>query len=165
MPELKSCPFCGGTKLKIEKKSTLAGFNGLDERVERHTFSVRCNICKARGGAVGGRVVHHYRHEESLRADWETTDEDLERLAIEVWNRRPGEVHARWIDAHEEIRYAPTVDAVPVVRCKDCQFWSRYTGQWENHDAGACKYRKSDYGTRADDYCSYGVCKNRGDCR
>lgn len=41
MPDLKPCPFCGGTKLKVERKSSLAGFNGLDERVDRHTFSVR----------------------------------------------------------------------------------------------------------------------------
>ena len=27
MAELKPCPFCGGTKLKIERKSRLAGCN------------------------------------------------------------------------------------------------------------------------------------------
>lgn len=54
---------------------------------------------------------------------------------------------------------APTINAVVVTRCKDCQFWSRYTGQWENHDAGACKYRKADYGTGPDGFCSDGVRK------
>lgn len=38
MAELKHCPFCGGTKLKIERKSRLAGWNGLDMRVEMHTY-------------------------------------------------------------------------------------------------------------------------------
>ena len=35
--ELKPCPFCGSAKLKIDKKSTLYGYNGLDMRAERHT--------------------------------------------------------------------------------------------------------------------------------
>ena len=84
---LMPCPFCGGTKLKIEKKSTFAGYNGLDERVDRHTFSVRCNTCNARGGTAGGKVVQHY-HGHSLRADWETNDGELERLSVRAWNRR-----------------------------------------------------------------------------
>ena len=37
--ELKPCPFCGSAKLKIDKKSTLYGYNGLDMRAERHTYS------------------------------------------------------------------------------------------------------------------------------
>ena len=39
MTELKPSPFCGGTKLKIGRKSRLAGRNGLDMRVEMHTYS------------------------------------------------------------------------------------------------------------------------------
>lgn len=38
MNDLKPCPFCGGTKLKIDRKSRLAGWNGLDMRVEMHTY-------------------------------------------------------------------------------------------------------------------------------
>ena len=37
----------------------------------------------------------------------------------------------------------PTVDAVPVVRCKDCKYW----------DCGDCYLLEL---SRPDDYCSYG---------
>lgn len=93
MDKLKPCPFCGSTKLKMEKKSTLAGFNGLDWRVERHTYSVRCNVCHARGGAAGGKVIPHYEffnkpYEHLPPPQWVTTDEKLREEAAEAWNRR-----------------------------------------------------------------------------
>ena len=49
--KIKSCPFCGGTKLKVERKSRLAGWNGLDMRVDAQTAAdvapvVRCKDCK-----------------------------------------------------------------------------------------------------------------------
>ena len=34
--ELKPCPFCGSTKLKIDKKSVLDRYTGLGVRLERH---------------------------------------------------------------------------------------------------------------------------------
>ena len=85
MADLKPCPFCGSTKLKLERKSTLAGWNGLDWRVERHTWSVRCNSCFSRGGAVGGRVCAQDR--EHI-IPWATTDEALSEQAVALWNRR-----------------------------------------------------------------------------
>lgn len=88
MFELKSCPFCGGTKLKIDRKSRLAGWNGLDMRVEMHTYSVRCNTCHARGGAIGGRVMNDPRTRCAKLPDWATTDKALEAKATEAWNRR-----------------------------------------------------------------------------
>lgn len=94
MAELKPCPFCGGTKLKIEQKSTFAGYNGLDHRVERHTYSVRCNICHARGGTVGGKVIQHfhlYVGREIPIPEWATTDDVLQNKAVEAWNRRGGD--------------------------------------------------------------------------
>ena len=86
--ELKPCPFCGGMKLKIERKSVYAGTNGLGQRVERMTYSVRCNKCHARGGAVGGKVLSLYRFSITKLPDWATTDVALKQQAIEVWNRR-----------------------------------------------------------------------------
>ena len=97
MNELKPCPFCGGTKLKIDRKSRLAGWNGLDMRVEMHTYSVRCNTCHARGGAVGGRVMNERFTRCAQLPDWATTDNALEEKAIEAWNRRGDVVHGRWV--------------------------------------------------------------------
>lgn len=89
MSELKPCPFCGSTKLKIESKQKLGGYNGLDMRVENRTYSVRCNVCHARGGAVGGKVIPEHRLRPDLPLPtYATTDESLKNRAIEAWNRR-----------------------------------------------------------------------------
>lgn len=88
MIDLKPCPFCGSHKLKVMKASTLAGWNGLDMRVERHTWSVRCNVCKARGGAVGGKVLVQRLPNGFELPPWAITDEKLRAECIEAWNRR-----------------------------------------------------------------------------
>ena len=45
---------------------------------------------------------------------------------------------------------APTIDAVVVVRCKDCRWWQNdYMGTWCGRVSGI-------HFTNADDYCSYG---------
>ena len=61
------------------------------------------------------------------------------------------------IYAKESIREAPTIDAVPVVRCKDCKSWEQYNAcdgtkphRCMNHDS--IFYKR----TKADDFCSYG---------
>lgn len=61
---------------------------GLDCREEMHTFSVRCNTCHARGGAVGGRVMNDPWTRCTQPPDWATTDKTLEAKAINAWNRR-----------------------------------------------------------------------------
>lgn len=53
-----------------------------------------------------------------------------------------------WNSAIKIIQNSPTVDAVPVVRCKDCVFW----------DNGDC-YRLEL--SRPEDFCSYGKRKER----
>ena len=57
----------------------------------------------------------------------------------------------------DEIDNAPTVDAVEVVRCKDCKSWEQYNAcdgtkphRCMNHDA--IFYKR----TKPDDFCSYG---------
>lgn len=57
-------------------------------------------------------------------------------------------------DSWVEINCAPTIDAVPVVRCKDCRYETsnqharELTGQyWCKHKLQPCN---------ADDFCSYG---------
>ena len=55
----------------------------------------------------------------------------------------------------------PTVDAVEVVRCKDCKYWEQYNAcdgtkphRCMNYDA--IFYKR----TKADDFCSYGERKD-----
>lgn len=48
------------------------------------------------------------------------------------------------------IKTAPTVDAVPVVRCRECKRWESNC----NGKAGICQKRKGV--ARANDFCSYG---------
>ena len=53
-----------------------------------------------------------------------------------------------------EIDDAPTIDAVQVVRCKDCKYWN----EWEN-GTGNCERSENAYfwyGTDFNDFCSFG---------
>ena len=119
MADLKPCPFCGGTKLKVDRKSRLAGWNGLDMRVEMHTYSVRCNTCHARGGTAGGRVIYTPWTRCAPPPDWATTDKALEEKAIEAWNRRADVVHGRWVTHY---RSGTTVAEGYVSTC--CDMWN-----------------------------------------
>jgi hypothetical protein len=49
----------------------------------------------------------------------------------------------------------PTVDAVPVVRCKDC----KYHFYDEKYDVAYCSRKDYGYGWKDDDYCSMAVRK------
>lgn len=87
--ELDNCPFCGSERLKLEHKSRLAGWTGIDARVEYVTVSVRCNGCHARGGTAGGKVIRsHMDIYRDAMPEWATTIEQLEALAARAWNRR-----------------------------------------------------------------------------
>lgn len=57
----------------------------------------------------------------------------------------------------QEIFDAPTVDAVPVVRCKDCQYWNpRY------ETMGICmKHNSIVTFTKPDFYCAWGERKQK----
>ena len=58
-------------------------------------------------------------------------------------------------DIEDWLNSAPTIDAVPVVRCKDCKF-----GDWDSepHDAMVCMRTKDGFWSDndGDDFCSYG---------
>lgn len=55
-----------------------------------------------------------------------------------------------------DVENSPTIDAVPVVRCKDCKCWT----EWSN-GAGSCSRFALDWiGTDADDFCSMGERKD-----
>ena len=83
--EIKPCPFCGSGKLKIVDKRKKAGFTGLDAPVYLASFSVRCNICHARGGTASGKVVDCA---DRLAPSWSVKEQDLIQRAAELWNRR-----------------------------------------------------------------------------
>lgn len=50
---------------------------------------------------------------------------------------------------------APTVDAVPVVRCENCRYWERWETIAGVSNKGYCLCHNVD-GIEADDFCSYG---------
>ena len=62
-------------------------------------------------------------------------------------------VDAKFIDT------APTIDAVPVVRCKDCRYYQDNNGGYPNADCKWCKDETPD----ANDYCSCGERKDKDD--
>ena len=79
MAELKPCPFCGGTKLKIDQKTgSSSKWNSEKKRLDKLVVvTVRCNRCHTRGPTT------------SLWGSW--IDRPIEALgdaAIEAWNRR-----------------------------------------------------------------------------
>lgn len=51
---------------------------------------------------------------------------------------------------------APTVDAVPVTRCRDCRYYQDNNGGYPNADCKWCKDETPD----ANDYCSCGERKD-----
>ena len=68
--ELKPCPFCGSTNLKLEKKRTV--YKGH----KAYVASIRCNCCHARGGTVTNLTIPY------------AVKEDVENTAYQLWNRR-----------------------------------------------------------------------------
>ena len=64
------------------------------------------------------------------------------------------------------IRKRPTIDAVPVVRCRDCQHWKPTGSKAGNSFSdmeyiGSCEFSK--YCRRESDFCSYGERKEGAD--
>ena len=57
-----------------------------------------------------------------------------------------------------EIVNAPTVDAVEVVRCKDCERWDRFMDTFGACNTGLCFIHNTRMGE--DDFCSYGERKD-----
>lgn len=73
MSELKPCPFCGGTKLKIDSKRTFKYGK------EKHcSVTVRCMKCHARGPVVGINMPNGHYNEREI----------CEKEVDEAWNRR-----------------------------------------------------------------------------
>lgn len=58
----------------------------------------------------------------------------------------------------EEIDKAPTIDAVPVVRCRDCKWFNHYTTECESDDVATDHEGGASFSINfgPDDFCSYG---------
>ena len=52
----------------------------------------------------------------------------------------------------EYAEYLPTVDAVPVTRCKDCKYWQDNNDGYPHEE---CRWAHEET-PDADDFCSYG---------
>lgn len=75
MPELKPCPFCGGTNLKINIERT---YEYVGET--RCSAIVKCVNCRAKGPVVRINMKYGQPHEREI----------CEETAAEAWNRRVG---------------------------------------------------------------------------
>lgn len=71
----------------------------------------------------------------------------------------------RYFDIKFDVEEAPTIDAVPVVRCKNCKQFLEYTREYAQTVDGAdgdCYIRLMNDGEKQyaacnyDDFCSYG---------
>lgn len=49
----------------------------------------------------------------------------------------------------------PTIDAVPVVRCKDCK-WFKTNYMWNGQECKICVIEPYEPVRKPDDFCSYG---------
>lgn len=83
--ELKPCPFCGGTKLKIDSKSKHISYRHVDVI----TATVRCNVCHARGGTASGECGNYIFG--IPKSEKITTREEIDQKAAAAWNRRSSE--------------------------------------------------------------------------
>lgn len=72
-PTPNPCPFCGGTKLKVDSKRSSVSFKEC-----RCAVSVRCMKCHARGPTVSVKLAQGQYDERKIG----------EAAAIEAWNKR-----------------------------------------------------------------------------
>lgn len=92
---------------------------------------------------------------------------DADRLSEAIYDNVPAPYEdASWAKENclAEIEAAPTVDAVPVVRCAKCEHW---VGNDDGQYVCALFDIANSYGepvvTKPDDFCSYGKRKGEAD--
>ena len=96
---------------------------------------------------------------------------DADRLSEAIYDNVPAPYEdASWAKENclAEIEAAQTVDAVPVVRCRECKHFRHYGKtslfiNGKNIKAGWCQRRiryDEEYRMTADDFCSYGERKD-----
>lgn len=77
IPKLQPCPFCGGTKQKIDIKQTFP-----HSQMKYCSVTVRCMKCHARGPVVGINMPRGQHNEQEICAN----------AAVETWNWRAEDV-------------------------------------------------------------------------
>ena len=99
--ELKSCPLCGG---KIDERGWQCNYG---DRIM--TLNLKCEKCGTFFKFKSNWLVDSYSE------------------AIEAWNRRIGEYREAILAVKSILHSAKPIDAVPVVRCKDCKhhYWEQ----------------------------------------
>ena len=71
--------------------------------------------------------------------------------------RHPGELCYSEVDVANLLLHAPTVDAVEVLRCRDCKYWGDEDGKLHNYLIDG---RHTGWCPTENDFCSYGERKD-----
>lgn len=80
---------------------------------------------------------------------------DADALKTKAFGKRGGLLHTSEIDE------APTVDAVEVVKCRDCRYWKTGEGVNRSKKVKLCTYAiYHSYARRDEDFCSRGERKD-----
>ena len=101
---------------------------------------------------------------------------DMDALGIGLANEaifKEREYVHGWNSAIKIIENAPTIDAVPVVRCRECKYWGDEAGELQRSDGvlfARCKVhnylldgRHTGWCPTENDFCSYGERKEGDD--
>ena len=97
------------------------------------------------------------------RIDWYSVSKEGQFMRGATTEDNP---FIHYYDGEDIIKNAPTVDAVPVVRCRDCQHWNPSGSKAGNSFSdmeyiGGCEF--TNYCRRESDFCSYGERKEGAD--
>ena len=80
---------------------------------------------------------------------------EMEDIARELFDDN-GHFKIHMADVLYTLDDAPTIDAVEVVRCKDCVYW-KYRVNYKGDEWGACLFLEDvEHWTEDTDFCSYG---------
>ena len=84
------CPFCGAKgKVRCESRRREIWRNDFGDVVVYRTYHIRCTVCNARGGTVGGLVANERKTVKIYGQDTLVQPHSYyERKALEKWNRR-----------------------------------------------------------------------------
>lgn len=88
---------------------------------------------------------------------------DLDRIAQDVRDNNIENYYKQdWTSSQivTLLENAPTIDAVPVVRCRECKRWDADPDSYGKDDGPKGKCLKTFEETYPDDFCSYGQRKD-----